>query len=197
MTDGAFTSVVFAGICGFAVAACSGPAGPASTEATAGTGSASAAATGDTGAYLEDASRKFPERVLWGDEHVHTGWSADAGLAGATLSPEDTVRFVRGEEVKSSSGRPTKLHRPLDWVAVTDHSDGMGTINELRARNPEFMADPTAKGWYEDMASGDPLKAQTAAMQAIRAQATKTLPRIFMDPKWLTSAWEKDRKSVV
>src|SRR3954447_22776219 len=88
-----------------------------------------------SGGYLPDANRKYPERVLWGDEHVHTGWSVDAGLLGATLSPEDTVRFVRGEEVKSSTGRPTKLHRAFDWVAVTDHSDGMGTINQIRARN--------------------------------------------------------------
>ena len=129
--------------------------------------------------------------MLWGDEHVHTGWSADAGLTGATLSPEDTVRFVRGEEVKSSSGRPNKLHRAFDWVAVTDHSDGMGTINEMRAKNPDFMADPTAKGWYEGMMSGDPLKAKAAAIQAIGAQATGKLPKVFMDPKWLNSAWEK------
>ena len=73
---------------------------------------------------------KFPERVFWGDEHVHTGWSADAGLAGATLGPEDAVRFARGEEMKASSGVMMKLHRPLDWIAVTDRSDGMGTINE-------------------------------------------------------------------
>ena len=39
-----------------------------------------------------------PTRVWWGDEHVHSGWSGDAGLAGTILSPEDAVRFVRGEE---------------------------------------------------------------------------------------------------
>jgi len=163
--------------------------GADATKAAPAAPNASTAA--NAGAYLPDPNRKYPERVLWGDQHVHTGWSADAGLFGATLSPEDTVRFVRGEEVKSSSGRPTKLHRAYDWIAVTDHSDGMGTINQIRAKNPEFMADPTTRGWAEAMNSGDPEKARIAAFQAISAQATKTLPKVFMDPKWLNTAWEK------
>src|SRR4030095_3175976 len=51
-----------------------------------------------------------PERVYWGDEHVHTGWSADAGIAGATLSPEDAVRFVRGEAVTRKTRQEGKDH---------------------------------------------------------------------------------------
>ena len=97
------------------------------------------------GSYLPDPNRKYPERVLWGDEHLHTGWSVDAGVSGATLAPEDAVRFVRGETVKSNTGQDAKLERPLDWVALTDHSDGMGAIPETEAGNPEFMADPTVK----------------------------------------------------
>ena len=75
--------------------------------------------------YSPYAGRNYPTRVFFGDEHVHTAWSADAGMSGATLTPEDAVRFARGEEVVSNTGQPVKLSRPLDWVAVTDHSDGM------------------------------------------------------------------------
>ena len=91
--------------------------------------------------YSPYAGRNYPTQVFWGDEHVHTGWSADAGMSGATLTPEDAVRFARGEEVLSNTGQPAKLGRPLDWIAVTDHSDGMGVISELKAGNPELMAD--------------------------------------------------------
>jgi hypothetical protein len=143
-----------------------------------------------TGSYLPDPNRKYPTRVLWGDEHVHSGWSADAGLAGATLSPEDAVRFARGEQVKSSSGQMAQLHRALDWVALTDHSDAMGTISEMKGGNPEMMADPTVKRWHDMMAQG-PEAAHTATFEAISAQATHTLPKILMDPKWMVSAWEK------
>jgi hypothetical protein len=132
-----------------------------------------------------------PQRVFWGDQHAHTGWSADAGLAGATLGPEEAVRFARGEMVKSSTGLDAKLHRPFDWIAITDHSDGMGTINELQAGNAEFMADPTAKRWYEMMKKGGE-ESLVAKKEAVAAQATKALPKVFMDPKWMVSAWEKN-----
>ncbi|ARN73510.1 DUF3604 domain-containing protein [Oceanicoccus sagamiensis] len=132
----------------------------------------------------------FPEEVFWGDQHMHSAWSADAGLASATLTPEELVRFAKGEAVKYSTGEMVKLHRGLDWVAVTDHSDGMGTINELIDGNAEFMQDPTAKRWSEMMAKGGDSSMQ-AKKEAVSAQATHQLPPVFMDPKWMVSAWEK------
>lgn len=132
-----------------------------------------------------------PMQLYWGDQHVHTGWSADAGLAGTTLGPEEALRFARGEKLKASNGEDAQLHRALDWVAVTDHSDGMGTINELRAGHPDLMADPTAKRWHDLMKQGG-AEAAKASREAINAQAAKSLPKIMMDPKWTTNAWEKN-----
>jgi len=136
------------------------------------------------------SSQDAPTAVFWGDQHVHTGWSADAGLAGTTLGPEEAVRFARGESVKASNGQMAQLRRALDWVAVTDHSDGMGTINEVQAGNPEMLADATVKRWHDMMADGGK-EARKASREAINAQASKSLPKILMNPKWTTSAWEK------
>ena len=83
------------------------------------------------------AGRNYPTRVFWGDQHVHTGWSVDAGAFGATLGPEEALRFARGEEVMSSMGVPVKLSRPLDWAAITDHSDAAGVIFEIKDGNPD------------------------------------------------------------
>ncbi|MGH8472938.1 MAG: DUF3604 domain-containing protein, partial [Gammaproteobacteria bacterium] len=104
--------------------------------------------------YSPYAGRHYPTRPLWGDQHVHTGWSADAGMAGAALTPEHAVRFARGDQVTSTTGQPVRLSRPLDWVAITDHSDGMGVISELRAGNRELMADPVQKRWHDMMLAG-------------------------------------------
>ena len=67
----------------------------------------------------------------------------------------------------------------------------MGTINEIRAKNPEFTADPLIKGWYGAMVSGDPLDAKAAAFDVISRQATHRLPKIMMDPKWLGTTWQR------
>jgi len=165
------------------LAACSGPTG----EPAAGSAAKPDTSPGDS----QVVDTAVPQQVYWGDQHVHTGWSADAGLAGATLGPEEAVRFARGEKVRSSTGLGAQLHRPFDWIAVTDHSDGMGTINELQAGNAEFMGDATAKRWYDMMAKGGE-EGLAAKREAINAQATKSLPRIFMDPKWMVSAWQKN-----
>lgn len=136
-------------------------------------------------------SAKYPQHVLWGDQHIHSAWSADAGLANATLTPEDAVRFARGESVKYHTGEIVKLNRKLDWVAVTDHSDGMGTFNEMMSGNEEFMNDATAKRWSEMMAQGIE-ESMAAKKEVVSAQANRKLPKVFMDPKWMVSAWEKN-----
>ena len=140
--------------------------------------------------YSPYAGRRYPERPYFGDEHVHTAWSVDAGGSGATLGPEEATRFARGEEVVSTSGQPVKLGQPLDWVAITDHSDMMGMITEIKGGNPEMMADPTLKRW-RDMFNGGPVEAKKGVMELVAAQAGKKLPAAATDPKFAKSVWAK------
>ncbi len=105
-------------------------------------------------AYSPYAKRSFPERPLWGDSHLHTDLSMDAGLFGTRLSPREAYRFARGEEVVSSTGQAVRLSRPLDWLVVADHSDGMGLFNDLAAGKPELLAYEQAAGWNKGLAAG-------------------------------------------
>jgi hypothetical protein len=84
-------------------------------------------------AYSPYAQRSFPTFPLWGDSHLHTSLSFDAGGFGNRLDPRTAYRLARGEEVISSTGQPLRLARPLDWLAITDHSDGMGFIDDILA----------------------------------------------------------------
>jgi hypothetical protein len=113
-------------------------------------------------AYSPYARRSFPDQVFWGDTHLHTGLSMDAGLFGATLGLDDAYRFARGEEVMASSGQPARLGRPLDWLVIADHSDGMGFFNDLAAGKPEILKYEQAKPWYAGLQEGGEASARAA-----------------------------------
>ena len=105
--------------------------------------------------YSPYAGRGFPSRPLWGDTHLHTAASMDAGAFGNRLDLRAAYRFARGEEVVSSTGTPVKLSRPLDWLVVADHSDNMGFFPDLLAGKPHLLSDPTGKDWYQRIQAGE------------------------------------------
>ena len=97
---------------------------------------AAAPAATDAAAPAETVSAAYPTRVYFGDTHLHTAMSMDAGLFGNRLGVEDAYRFARGEELTASSGTKAKLSRPLDFLVVADHSDNMGFAPDLFAGKP-------------------------------------------------------------
>ncbi len=117
--------------------------------------------------YSPYADRGFPENVYFGDTHVHTGLSGDAGGGGTTLLPRDAYRFARGEQVTSNTGQPVKLRTPFDFFMITDHSDGMGAITDMIAGTPNVMADPDGKKFHEAFNAGGQT-AQNAATELVR-----------------------------
>jgi hypothetical protein len=130
--------------------------------------------------YSPYAGRKYPTRPLFGDTHLHTSNSGDAFAAGARLTPEDAYRFARGEEVVSSTGVPAKLSRPLDFLVVADHAEGLGLMQEVYKGNPKFVSDPTLAGWSKMMQAGGE-QAAAAQNEVTKAQAMGTLPGPLKD----------------
>ena len=102
----------------------------------------------------EGGGSAFPARPLFGDTHLHTGWSFDAGTFGCRLTPSDAYRFARGEEIRASSGQPAKLSRPLDFLVVADHSENMGLFTDLLAGKPELLANRLGRRWYDLIRAG-------------------------------------------
>ena len=94
--------------------------------------------------YSPYADRHYPTRVYFGDTHLHTSESIDAGAFGCRLGPKDAYRFAKGEEVTASMGERVRLSRPLDFLVVTDHSDGLGFFPMLLAGDPRCSPTPRA-----------------------------------------------------
>jgi hypothetical protein len=55
--------------------------------------------------------------------------------------PRDAYRFARGEQLTSNTGQPVRISQPYDFMAVADHTDGMGMILDVLAGAPNIMAD--------------------------------------------------------
>jgi Protein of unknown function (DUF3604) len=125
-------------------------------------------------AYSPYAGRNFPTRPFFGDTHLHTSLSFDAGAAGARVSPREAYRFARGEEVMASSGQPAKLSRPLDFLVVADHSDNMGFVTDLFAGKPNILADPLGRKWYDMIQAG---KAGDAALELVGTFSQGKFPK--------------------
>jgi hypothetical protein len=142
----------------------------------------SAIATSSASRYSPYAGREYPTQVYFGDTHHHTANSGDAFMNGDRLSPADAYRFARGEEVVSSTGIPVKLARPLDFLVISDHAEGLGVMYEVYNGNPVMMADETLARWNKMMKAGAAESAK-AQNELVSAQAQGTLPEPVTNPE--------------
>ena len=87
-----------------------------------------------------------PERnVYFGQTHVHTSWSFDAYVFGNTVTgPEDAYKYALGEPIKHPGGYMVQLKRQLDFQAVTDHAEYVGTVRLANDPTSELSKLPIA-----------------------------------------------------
>jgi Protein of unknown function (DUF3604) len=120
--------------------------------------------------------------VFWGDTHVHTSFSFDAGFL-TTFGPEYSYRFARGEEV-TSTGIRAKLSRPRHFLVVSDHSEFIGLPDMLREGDPNLLATETRKRWYKMIRAGgrEAVKAAIEAVFAILGLGLKLEDKLGVNP---------------
>jgi predicted small lipoprotein YifL len=121
------------------------------------------------------AETAYPENVYWGDTHLHTSNSIDAFGFGVRLGPEEALRFARGEQVTSTMGLQAKLDRPLDFLVIADHSDGLGATRRLYDAPRLLIRDPQLRKWHDMMVEG-PEGSLRATAEIIDRAAAGTLP---------------------
>ncbi len=124
----------------------------------------------------------YPEKVYFGDTHLHTSNSSDAFAFGVRLGPEEALRFASGEQVTATMGMKAKLSRPLDFLVIADHSDGLAALKAIHDAPRFMLRDPLLERWHDELQKGPEESAQVAR-ELIDRFSQRKLPAAMMDPK--------------
>lgn len=133
------------------------------------------------------AGRSFPTRPLFGDTHLHTAVSVDAGTMNR-LGQEDAYRFARGEEVASTGGLRAKLSRPLDFLVIADHAEMYGLMPQLLSGDPEILSTEIGRRWYGELSTGERDRVFATAMEIVGSLSGDVPP--IKNDKAVRSAWQ-------
>ena len=125
-------------------------------------------------------------RPYFGDTHLHTALSPDAGLAGTKLGLDEAYRFARGETVTSNSGQKAALKRPLDFLVVADHSENLGLAQGLETSNPELLKTSLGQELHDMLKAG---KGREAFYLLVQWMA-KGSEALVSNDTYLTSVWQ-------
>jgi hypothetical protein len=135
--------------------------------------------------YSPYPQQNFPNQVYFGETHLHTSFSTDAGMIGNTLGPDEAFRIARGEPFVSSMGVPGRLSRPFDFVVVADHSENLGLAPAIAASDPGLLAIPWGKKIHDLVKDGRPMDAFDMFVAQIfkgeDALEGSELPRTYWD----------------
>ena len=93
-------------------------------------------------------------QVYWGDTHLHTSYSADAGMVGNKIGLEDAYRFALGHEINTSSGQRARLIRPLDFLVISDHAENLGLSPLIANSDPELLKTEYGKKLHDLVKEG-------------------------------------------
>ena len=146
----------------------------------------------DLSAIIENPDRN----LYWGDLHVHTSLSFDAYFSGTLANCDDAYKYAKGQTIHIF-GRDVQLREPLDFCAITDHSELMGetySIGTKGAKGHNSLAAMYIRSIYN---TDSPLGVDTAKQWAIFNRAmrkaekpNRSHPSFFYGYETTMAAWD-------
>ena len=137
--------------------------------------------------YSPYVGQSHPDRVYWGDTHLHTSYSYDAGLVGNTLGPDEAYQFAKGKKVISATGVPAKLVRPLDWLVVADHAETIGSPVLIQRSDPALLATEAGRAVHDFYRQGNLYEAFTVWATEVAVKGNNPIS----DSNVIRTMWEE------
>ena len=126
------------------------------------------------------------KNAYFGDLHLHTRNSFDAYIFNVRASPDEAYAYAKGGTIKHATGVDMKMNSgPLDFLAVTDHSEYLGVLPAIDTPGDPYASVPYAK----DLFSTDPKQVNTAFRKFGDALRTGQRMPEFADLRTVKSAW--------
>jgi hypothetical protein len=130
-----------------------------------------------------------PDRnAYFGDLHVHTGLSFDAYVFGTRATPDDAYSYAKGHAIKHPAGFEMQLKHPLDFEAVTDHSEYLGMVQAMQDPNSKPGQHPLGVQLRNAKTTAERGAAFRAIAGYLRKQVT---PDDLIDVDVVRSAWQR------
>ncbi|MGI9524560.1 MAG: DUF3604 domain-containing protein [Hyphomicrobiaceae bacterium] len=132
-------------------------------------------------------NKNFAEGLYWGDTHLHSSYSTDAGMIGNRLPPEEAYRFARGEEVVSSTGQRLRIDRPLDFLVVADHAENLGLAPMISEANRDLLSTEFGRRFYDLVQAGKGYE----AFQLWGIEGLSKNRDVIDSPKIVRTVWDR------
>lgn len=143
--------------------------------------------TSAPGPYSPSLREPLENNLYFGDLHLHTNLSPDAFLNGTrSVSPEQAYRFAMGETIEADNGSPARLGKPLDFIAITDHSEYLGVYPLLLKGDPRLLQWGVGNQWAAMLRHSDIANLGMAFARA----STSNDPALRTPPAIERSIWE-------
>ena len=130
------------------------------------------------------------KQAYFGDLHLHTALSIDAYITGTRTLPDDAYRYAKGEPIDHVSGQKIQLKTPLDFLAVTDHSEAIGVAWAMGDPDSALSKMPIAAR----ITSKDFAVSQAAFAEIVKAQTegkTGDLIDMLAAASAVRSGWQR------
>jgi hypothetical protein len=126
------------------------------------------------------------KNAYFGDLHLHTRNSFDAYIFNVRASPEEAYAYAKGGTIKHAAGFDMKLNSgPLDFLAITDHSEYLGVLPAINTEGDPYSKVPYAK----ELFSTDGVKVNNAFRKFANTLDEGKRMSDFADLRTVKSAW--------